>query len=359
MEDDDHDQDDNSTHHVKSEQESSRTLESYFPSLACLSLRHDSINEVDLAKLWPFFRRCPRLTNVDLENNHIASLKNVAHLTTTQMDLRSETQEMPQMALRELNLAGNPCCNFSPTSSYNLDHRHIDEFDREREVDIEDESDTNSESQEDTMRAALGRTEMRIDTRHIRRSVSQDEHLLRIITANPRLVSLLVCRGKCKLSNDSNNNNESDGGQHHDYCTCFQKSALYSPSVRYALDLNRCSRGKTLLGTRMTISYGKGYNTIPTSLSLSKWPFVFERVNRIFDHRSVHSGHTISACLNMSSEKFPGCPGRVFYGDRINSTERQASVIYCLLQGPVFAARGSIPSIDEIPFMLRELKDRH
>ncbi len=352
--DDCHGQDDNTIHHMKSKQDSSRTLESYFPSLACLSLRHDSIHEVDLAKLWPFFRRCPRLTNIDLGNNRISSLEELAYEAMIQTDIGSGIQEVPRMALRELNLTGNPCCIFSHnTSGDNFDDSHIDEIDRERDVDVDADADndTYSESQQNSIRSALART----GTTKIQRSIGQDEHLLRIIAANPQLVSLLVCSGKCRMSNNNNsNNNESGGGLHHSYCTCFQKSALYSPSVRHALDLNRCCRGKTLMGTTTIISYHEGYKIVPTSLSLPIWSFVLERVNRIFDHRLVHSGDTYSSCLNKNSEECQECPGKDLYVDEINSIERQASVIYCLLQGPVFAARGSIPSSDEI---LRALTD--
>ena len=323
-----------------SKKESSRTSFIYFPSLACISLRHDSIDQMDLAKLWPFFRRCPRLTNIDLGNNQIASLESLARVVKT-----SETQEVPEMALQQLNLAGNPSCNVSPTASrYNVNDNHVnDNHVDENDVDNDEgESDDGSESQEDVIQLAVAPPPIGRDKRHMEKSVRQDEHLLRIITVNPQLVSILVCNGSCEKSINSNSRN---GSRHHDHCSCFQNSALYSPSVRHALDLNLCSRGKTLMGTKATISYEKGYDLIPTSLSLAKWPLVVERAIRIFDFSLVRNGHVCSFCHNCSSEERPGCSSGVLC-DRNNDIkrtlqERQASVIYSLLQGPAFAARGN------------------
>ncbi len=326
-----------------SKEGSSRTSFKYFPSLTYLCLRHGSIDQMDLAKLWPFFRRCPCLTNIDLGNNRIASLENLARVVTT-----SETHEVPEMALRQLSIAGNPCCNVSPTASlYNVNDNHVDESDGEQDADNEEgDSDGGSESQEDVIQLAvappppIGR-----EKSQMQKPVRQDEHLLRIITVNPQLVSILVCNGNCENSINSYNRNGRNGSRHHDNCSCFQNSALYSPSVRHALDLNRCSRGKMLMGTKATLSYEKGYDVIPTSLSLAKWSLVLERAIRIFDFSLLRNGHVCSFCHNCSSEERPGCSSGVLCdrSNAINRTlrERQASVIYSLLQGPAFAARGN------------------
>lgn len=307
----------------------------YFPSLDSLSLRHDSIDQTDLVKLWPFFRRCPRLTNIDLGNNLIDSLENLAQVAIS-TESGSGMQEVPQMALRQLNLAGNPCCSFSAEN-------HVDENDGERGTDNDEgESDNDSESQADTMQLAIAPPPIGRDKRQMQKSVRHDEHLLRIITVNPQLQSILVCNGDCENSINGNNTN---GSHHHDHCSCFQISALYSPSVRHALDMNRCSRGKTLMGTKATISYEKGYDVIPTSLSLAKWPLVLERATRIFDFSVVHNGRVCSFCQNCNSEEHPGCSSGVlcYKSNAIKRAlqERQASVIYSLLQGPAFAARGN------------------
>lgn len=307
----------------------------YFPSLTCLSLRHNSIDQVELAKLWPFFRCCPRLIKIDLGSNQISSLKDLVPVATEIGSLESDTQRVPQMALRELNFAGNPVCDPSPcVSSYSFDDRHADENDLESVQDDDSDSRRQEDIEEESER---GKSQIPGHGR-------QEEYLLSIITANPQLVSILVCSGDCKLNFDRNGS-----GYHHNHwlsqnrCPCFQSSALYSPRIRHALDLNQCSKGKTLIEMRRTISHGMSCNEVPKPFSLSKWPLVLNRTNQISAFYPCIDGNTPSPSL--CPEHCEGCSSEIechqSAARKRALRERQASVIYSLLQGPAFAARGN------------------
>jgi hypothetical protein len=314
----------------------------FFPSLTSLSLRHDSIDQADLAKLWPFFRHCPRLIKIDLGNNRISSLENLVPVATAIGPSKSEKQESPRMSLRELSLSGNPFCSFSPNASrYDFHSNHADENNNERVV---DDSDIDSAMQEDTIERAV------IAPCQIQKSNRQAEYLLSIISANPQLVSILVCSGNCKQTIDTNS---SSSGCHHspclsrNRCDCFQHSALYSPRIRLALDLNQCSKGKTLMATRPIISHGKDTSSDEVSkpFSLSNWPLVLNRTNQISDFPPLIDGREDSQCHRRCVE-CQGCSSEIVC-DEISATnralrERQASVLYSLLQGPIFAARGNL-----------------
>lgn len=303
----------------------------FFPSLTHLSIRHSSIDQTDVARLWQFFRCCPRLTTIDLGNNRISSLQNLAFAITTMGHYTSETQVLPQMALRELNLAGNPVCSSSPNQSNNT---HVDE---NEQVSVTDGSDSNSSIQGDTIDVpetipVVGKGEQR-----------QDKYLLSIITANPQLGSILVCYGNCQQIIKNNEGRDVNHHRNHrtlrNQCDCLQHSALYSPSVRHALDLNQCSRGKTLMATRPMISRGKNCDRALKTFSLSQWSLILDRTNRLFD---TPSNHAQSSCHDHCT-KCHACPGEIV-SDANNDTnralqERQASVIFSLLHGPVFAAR--------------------
>ena len=316
----------------------------FFPSLAALSLRHDNIDQVDLAQLWPFFRCCPNLTKVDLGSNDITSLENLVPIATARTAFESGSQEFEQLALRELNLSGNPICSFSPFASpYNINNNHTDENDHERSID-NGSSDGEIAIVEEEMIQSVGWPPVLESGRcQMKRSDQEDDNLLKIVIANPQLVSILVCSGDCEQSSKYNS---SGGGYYHDRCDCFQNSALYSPSVRHSLDLNQCSKGKTLMGTRATITYGKGCEEVPKLFCLSKWALVLARTNRIFDLSLDNDVIPHSSCQSRNVEESPGCSSDIVC-DKSNATERairerEASVIYSLLQGPAFAARGNL-----------------
>ncbi|KAL3916923.1 MAG: hypothetical protein SGILL_004956 [Bacillariaceae sp.] len=75
----------------------------YFPSLVRLCLSRNSINGSDLAKLWAFVQRCPKVDTFDVSNNVIESFQGLAAKVTATSGKGSN-----QHLLRTLNLAGNP-----------------------------------------------------------------------------------------------------------------------------------------------------------------------------------------------------------------------------------------------------------
>ena len=306
-----------------------------FPSLSFLSLRHNKIDEMDLTKLWPFFRHCHQLTKIDLGNNEIASLKNLVPVATTRLTSESETLEFEEMALNELNLAGNPICR-GPAIVPSLGSNNQQPYQDNQERDLED---SDGESVVDEDDATQSATVFAQNTSQMKQSDGEDDNLLQIVNANPRLVSILVCKGDCEESR--NDNHRCRSAYSHDRCDCFQNSALYSPSVRHALDLNKCSRGKTLMGTRATISYDDGYQLVPKVLSLSKWALVLARTNRVFGFCPSTTGSVNLQCSDKQSELvIQGTCNQNTLSERVLE-ERNASVIYSLLQGPALAARGN------------------
>jgi hypothetical protein len=163
--------------------------------------------------------------------------------------------------------------------------------------------------------------------------------LLSIITSNPNLGSILSCGGRCH-----NDNNDNIRCLRRRRCYCFQNSALHSPKIRHALDLNQCSKGMTLMATTRAILPPHDTNLDREStalLSLCLWPLVLERTNQstnffplLGDSSSLSSPCRCEDCRKCSSGDDDDTPsGRAL-------RERQASVLYSLLQGPAFAARG-------------------
>lgn len=316
----------------------------FFPSLTDLSLRHNSIDQVELAKLWPFFRRCPRLVKIDLGNNRISSLENLVPVATAIEPCDSDTTDLFRMALRELKLAGNPVCGFSPHASlHSFDSDDADEND-DGGIDNDGDGDGEIATSEGRIELAVASsaTVQSRDKDQIPKYARQREHLLRIITATPQLVSILVCNGKCEHTINS-----SGSGCHKDHClvrnrcVCFEHSALYSHRIRHALDLNQCSKGKTLMFTRAKISRGESCDVVSEPFSLSKWPFVLDRTNRISNYSPFIDGQACSSC-HCRGKKSQGCPSETCNVSERALRERQASVIYTLLHGPVFAARWSL-----------------
>ena len=330
---------DSSKENAANQQNSNKLLDNsssiIFPCLSFLSLRHNKIDEMDLTKLWPFFRHCHQLTKIDLGNNEIDSLKNLVPVATRRVVSESETMEFDEMALNELNLGGNPICRgptVVPSPSFNNQQTDPDIEGR----DLED-SDGESIIEEDD--ATQSATAFVQNTYQMKRSDGEDDNLLQIVTANPRLMSILMCKGDCE---ESNNDNRHDRSAYcDDRCHCFRHSALYSPAVRHALDLNKCSRGKTLMGTRATISYDNGYQLVPKVLSLSKWALVLARTNRVFGFCASTTGSGNLECSDKQSElAMKNTCNQNTLRERVLE-ERNASVIYSLLQGPALAARGN------------------
>jgi hypothetical protein len=324
----------------------------FFPSLTFISLRHDSIEQADLIKLWPFFRRCTRLIKIDLGNNRISSLENLVPVATAIGPTKLECQESLYMSLRELNLSGNPVCGISPNaSSYDFHNNDSDENVHERVV---DDSDIDSAIQEDATDTAVALIERAAVERGMcqnKNSDRQDGYLLNIISANPQLVSILVCSGTCEQTIDTTD--DSSSGHHQsrypprNQCDCFQRSRLYTPRIQLALDLNQCSKGKTLMATRpITSQGGKDIsNEVSKPFSLSNWPLVLNRTNRISDFSPLIDGCEDSPC-HRRCEECEACSSEIVCdkSSAINRAlrERQASVLYSLLHGPIFAARGNL-----------------
>jgi hypothetical protein len=303
--------------------ETSSSSSILFPSLTCLSLKKNSIDQTDVVNLWPFFRRCPRLIRIDLGDNQISSVEDLVPTATTTTSL------LPPMALREINLAGNPIARNHPDNHNDNDNTGVRNHDGN--------ADAGFDTDENIIHH-VG-TEVGTEKSYLQQVSRQREYLLSIITSNPNLVSILLCDGSCH-----NGNNDHIRCLRRRRCNCFQNSALYSPKIRHALDINQCSKRMTLMATTRPIlpPHDKRGDRESTALfSLCLWPLVLERTNQSTNFFPLLGDSSLSSSL-CRCEDCRECSSRD--GDdtaTIRSLgERQASVLYSLLHGPVFAARG-------------------
>ena len=321
----------------------------FFPSLTSISLRNNSIDQADVAKLWPFFRQCPLLIRIDLRKNNISSFREIVEVATGSGSSQSETQTAtPHMALRELNLTENPVCdcNFDIRSSKNVGKNHnLGVENHQDAVDASGENDTDGAvGNGDIHSALLGETEgiRRNAPCHTQQCDCDEKNLFSLITANPQLVSIVACSSKCQ--NNMNNVNSSNSGNQ-SRCDCFHHSGLYSARIRHALDLNQCTKGMRFMQTMPTTErHQRGICSSSSIISLCHWPLLLNRVNQLssftprIDDKANPRQHCRCEGLQQSSNESSRDADSQIGRDL---RERQASVIFSLLQGPVFAARGN------------------
>ncbi|KAG7356763.1 leucine rich repeat lipoprotein [Nitzschia inconspicua] len=131
----------------------------------------------------------------------------------------------------------------------------------------------------------------------------EQKYLLQILKSYPMLGSVVSC-GSEKRSTTPTSSYE-----------CLATSSLYSPQVEHALDLNRACMGKTSHNID-----DESRNALPLSL----WPTILERVAR---SNGLPRDTVLSCCRR--------CGG----SDGSQLIQREASLMFTLLQGPVFASR--------------------
>jgi hypothetical protein len=231
-------------------EEGESDIPDFFPSMTRLCLRRNAICGEALSNIWSFFQRCPRLTTVDVSDNHIDTLKHLAQTCLLRRRL--------SCSLRGLNLAGNPVLKVKRSAE--------------------------------------------TTTTTIQKNC-EPKYVLQIVQSHTHLESLVACHNQRRTTPTSNSE-------------CLATSSLYSPEVQHALDLNHASRGNALHLLREDTS---------AKLSLSMWPMILERTTL---SRVSSWDATLSWCHR--------CAG----SDGSQLRQRKASVVFSLLQGPVFAARG-------------------
>lgn len=250
-----------------------------FPSLLNLSLRKNLVTGADLGQLWPFFvGRCPNLASVDLSDNQINSLEDLVSVAIARHDSSSASIDAPRPSFRSLR-------RLNLAGNPVLEKR-----DEPREADDDQDADRDNQV-----------------------------HLIRLLRANPQLCSIVRC--------DSGQPSSTPASASNNPGRCFVGSALYSSKTQHALDLNYCSRGERTL------------QSDTAQFPLAMWPLVLERANV-----TVAAAEMATAAFSHNPFGVPAtcaCHLRHVEDCRlIHPQQRQASLLYTLLQGPVFASRG-------------------
>jgi hypothetical protein len=143
---------------------------------------------------------------------------------------------------------------------------------------------------------------VRFQTQYKEISPKEEQYMMQILSVCPRLDCIHECEGPRPMAFNRH---------------CLLDSYLYSPKLQHALDINFTSRGKMLLSKDKT------------DFPLSVWPLVLERAAKV---RRVSQQIEEKRNLDPLCQKCGGEDGSLFVG-------REASVLFSLLKGPVFATR--------------------
>jgi hypothetical protein len=309
------------------QQQQSSHRQVVFPSLLHLSLRNNGITGPDLGRLWQFFlSQCPQLEVVDLSDNQINTLEDIIRIgvddtkldsTITSRSTTIDPRKPFLPSLRHLNLAGNSIL----------------------------------ERQQQQQKAGRGESNVVVVTDS---DNQKQDHLIRWLLANPQLCSIVRCESGQRSSSSTPTNTTAAtastafSSSSLDQRRCFVKSALYSPKTQYALDLNNCSRGEKTLQS----------DTVHFPLAM--WPYILQRANATVTNNAIDdcddeshvdvsvgtiaiSTNNIAPTDSLSSRSLCVCrccrQGLEDCSTIIHPTQREASIIYTLLHGVVFASR--------------------